>query len=93
MLFERVHRSKLVGIGIQPLRLAADAGPDLLELGPGDRIEIDAAPERIEPRAAVQRSSAGGAGLGGGGNAVENRSVARGRRDRPHPWPGQARTI
>jgi aconitate hydratase len=51
--FERIHRSNLVGMGILPLRLAADAGPDALELGPGDRIEIDAAPERIAPRAAV----------------------------------------
>jgi aconitate hydratase len=51
--FERIHRSNLIGMGILPLRLAEGAHPSQLQLAPGDRIEVDAAPEAIAPRAAV----------------------------------------
>ena len=51
--FERIHRSNLIGMGILPLRLPAGVHPDTLALAPGDRIEIDAPPERLLPRASV----------------------------------------
>jgi aconitate hydratase len=51
--FERIHRSNLIGMGILPLRLPPGTGPDGLQLVPGDRIEIDAPPARLSPRAAV----------------------------------------
>jgi aconitate hydratase len=51
--FERIHRSNLIGMGILPLRVPAGVHPDTLALGPGDRIEIDAPPERLVPRASV----------------------------------------
>jgi aconitate hydratase A / 2-methylisocitrate dehydratase len=57
--FERIHRSNLIGMGILPLRLPDDRRP--LDLGfdfdsglaPDDRVEIDACPETIKPRAEV----------------------------------------
>ncbi|MCP3729954.1 aconitate hydratase AcnA [Sphingomonas sp. MG17] len=51
--FERIHRSNLVNMGILPLRLPADRHPATLALTPADRIEIDAAPEALAPRASV----------------------------------------
>ena len=51
--FERIHRSNLIGMGILPLRLPVGQGPDALALAPGDRIEIDARPESLAPRAPV----------------------------------------
>jgi aconitate hydratase len=51
--FERIHRSNLIGMGILPLRLSAEWGPQALQLVPGDRIEIDARPEALAPRGAV----------------------------------------
>ncbi len=53
MSFERIHRSNLVGMGILPLRLPAGASPEALQLRPGDRLEVDAQPERLRPRAPV----------------------------------------
>jgi aconitate hydratase len=49
--FERIHRSNLVNMGILPLRLPADRHPHALDLGPRDRIEIDA--RTIFPHAKV----------------------------------------
>ena len=51
--FERIHRSNLVGMGILPLRLPAEAQPERLHLAPGDRIEIDARAEQLAPRCRV----------------------------------------
>jgi aconitate hydratase len=53
MSFERIHRSNLIGMGILPLRLPPDRHPSTLRLAPGDRIEIDALPERLVPRGAI----------------------------------------
>ncbi|HEY4030639.1 MAG TPA: aconitate hydratase AcnA [Caulobacteraceae bacterium] len=52
--FERIHRSNLVNMGVLPLLLPADRGPQALALQLGDRIEIDALPERLAPRAPVK---------------------------------------
>jgi aconitate hydratase len=52
--FERIHRSNLIGMGILPLRLPRDRGPQHLGLGPADLIEIDAPAEAIAPRARVR---------------------------------------
>ncbi|MBD8529276.1 MULTISPECIES: aconitate hydratase AcnA [unclassified Massilia] len=46
--FERIHRSNLIGMGILPLRL-----PAALQIGRGDRIEIDAPADTLQPRCAV----------------------------------------
>jgi aconitate hydratase len=46
--FERIHRSNLIGMGILPLRL-----PALLQIAPGDRIEIDADPASLQPRCLI----------------------------------------
>ncbi|MFT3955791.1 MAG: aconitate hydratase AcnA [Piscinibacter sp.] len=51
--FERIHRSNLVGMGILPLRLPAEAHPDRLKLGPGDRIEVEAPEATVGVRCAV----------------------------------------
>ncbi len=51
--FERIHRSNLIGMGILPLRFPAGVAPATLQLAPGDRIAVDAAPDAIEPRCAV----------------------------------------
>jgi aconitate hydratase len=51
--FERIHRSNLIGMGILPLRLAPEHHPRNLRLQPGDRIEVNAAPERLVPRTPV----------------------------------------
>jgi len=47
--FERIHRSNLVNMGILPLRCPPEMAPDRLGLTPHDRIEIDAAPDRLAP--------------------------------------------
>jgi aconitate hydratase len=51
--FERIHRSNLIGMGILPLVMPADMRDKLLNLAPGDRIRLDAAEERIRPRADI----------------------------------------
>lgn len=51
--FERIHRSNLIGMGILPLLLSAGEGVDVLALGPGDMIEIEALPQAIVPRCEV----------------------------------------
>jgi aconitate hydratase A / 2-methylisocitrate dehydratase len=51
--FERIHRSNLIGMGILPLRLPADCGPASLAFASEDLIEIDAALDRLAPRASV----------------------------------------
>ena len=51
--FERIHRSNLIGMGILPLRLPVGMSPAELQITPGDRIEIDALPEQLAPRADV----------------------------------------
>lgn len=51
--FERIHRSNLVNMGILPLRLAADNGPEILKLVVGDTISIDADPACIAPRCVI----------------------------------------
>lgn len=48
--FERIHRSNLIGMGILPIRLPKGVGPQTLRLAPGDRIEVDAAPDALSPR-------------------------------------------
>ncbi|BAO90949.1 aconitate hydratase AcnA [Caballeronia cordobensis] len=53
MSFERIHRSNLIGMGILPLRFAAGAGPDTLDLRPGDKLEVDAPASALSPRCAV----------------------------------------
>ena len=51
--FERIHRSNLIGMGILPLQLQDGENPNRLALQPGDRIEIDATPDALAPRAPV----------------------------------------
>lgn len=51
--FERIHRSNLIGMGILPLRLPPECAPDVLQLAPGDRIEIDAPASAIGPRTRI----------------------------------------
>ncbi|HJV24054.1 MAG TPA: aconitate hydratase AcnA [Aromatoleum sp.] len=51
--FERIHRSNLIGMGILPLRLPAEAHPNALKLLPGDRIEVDVSATRLAPRSRV----------------------------------------
>lgn len=52
--FERIHRSNLIGMGILPLRLPPQVHARTLGLQPGDRLEIDADPGDVLPRAAVR---------------------------------------
>ena len=47
--FERIHRSNLIGMGILPLRL-----PSALQVAPGERIEIDARQDSLQPRCLVK---------------------------------------
>ncbi|NYT58250.1 aconitate hydratase AcnA [Alcaligenaceae bacterium] len=51
--FERIHRSNLIGMGILPLRLPDDMGPDQLAMAAGDRIEIQAPAHALVPRAQI----------------------------------------
>lgn len=51
--FERIHRSNLIGMGILPLRLPDDMGPDQLAINAGDRIEIEAPAHALAPRVQV----------------------------------------
>ncbi len=51
--FERIHRSNLIGMGILPLRFAPENHPGVLDLQPGDRIEVLADPAVLQPRACV----------------------------------------
>jgi aconitate hydratase len=51
--FERIHRSNLIGMGILPVRLPAGVNPQTLKLAPGDRVEVDARPDALAPRCAV----------------------------------------
>ncbi|KQT13877.1 aconitate hydratase [Ramlibacter sp. Leaf400] len=52
--FERIHRSNLIGMGILPLLLPAGVTPQSLDVQPGDRIEVQALPQDIAPRAPVK---------------------------------------
>ena len=54
MSFERIHRSNLIGMGILPLRLPVGVNPQTLKLLPGDRIEIEAPLDALEPRCPIQ---------------------------------------
>jgi len=51
--FERIHRSNLVNMGLVPLRLPTAFHPARAQLAPGDRIEVDIAPDTLVPRASV----------------------------------------
>jgi aconitate hydratase len=51
--FERIHRSNLIGMGILPLKLPADACPHQLALRSEDELEINAAIDRLSPRCPV----------------------------------------
>jgi aconitate hydratase len=52
--FERIHRSNLIGMGILPLRLPAEASPLTLQMVPGDRLEVWADADQLRPRCPVQ---------------------------------------
>lgn len=51
--FERIHRSNLIGMGILPLKMLNGASPQTLKIQPGDKIEINASPEKISPRCEI----------------------------------------
>ncbi|WP_395406926.1 aconitate hydratase AcnA [Pseudoduganella sp. UC29_106] len=51
--FERIHRSNLIGMGILPLRIPADALSGARALSPGDRIEISVDAAMLRPRMAL----------------------------------------
>jgi len=51
--FERIHRSNLIGMGILPMRLPENWGPDELALKPGDFISVNADAELIAPRCPI----------------------------------------
>ncbi|MFS8974573.1 aconitate hydratase AcnA [Cupriavidus necator] len=51
--FERIHRSNLIGMGILPVRLPSGAGPDTLNIKPGDKIHVDAPAHAIAPRCRI----------------------------------------
>nr|WP_240457721.1 aconitate hydratase AcnA [Halomonas socia] len=51
--FERIHRSNLIGMGILPLALPEGMSAQALAIGVGDRLEIAAEVERLEPRAEI----------------------------------------
>jgi aconitate hydratase len=51
--FERIHRSNLIGMGILPLRLPKGVNPSTLNIRPGDKVEVNAAPETLGPRCKV----------------------------------------
>lgn len=53
MSFERIHRSNLIGMGILPLTFPDDMSPFTLALNPGDKIHIDAGPEKLTCRGQV----------------------------------------
>lgn len=51
--FERIHRSNLIGMGILPMRLPPEYGPEALNLKPGDVFEISADDHVVAPRCPV----------------------------------------
>ncbi|QJP13523.1 aconitate hydratase AcnA [Starkeya sp. ORNL1] len=51
--FERIHRSNLIGMGILPLRLPAQFGPEKLALRPGDLVEVGAGADTLTARCTV----------------------------------------
>jgi aconitate hydratase len=51
--FERIHRSNLIGMGILPLKMPAEASPRTLALASGDEIEVDAPLAGLSPRSPV----------------------------------------
>ena len=52
--FERIHRSNLIGMGILPLRMPVGMSPHTLQLQAGDRLEVDATPDGLQPRGAIR---------------------------------------
>ncbi|MBY4226728.1 aconitate hydratase AcnA [Rhodococcus fascians] len=50
--FERIHRSNLIGVGVLPLIVPADAADALARCAPGDVIEIDASSQTLHTRKA-----------------------------------------
>ncbi|MEO9338449.1 aconitate hydratase AcnA [Mesorhizobium sp. SB112] len=52
--FERIHRTNLIAMGVLPLILPSNFAKDILPIAPGDRLEINADPELIEPRGSVK---------------------------------------
>jgi aconitate hydratase len=52
--FERIHRSNLIGMGILPLRLPPQFGPEDLSLKPGDTLFIEANVEDMAPRCEIE---------------------------------------
>ncbi|WP_245271557.1 hypothetical protein [Rhizobium hidalgonense] len=51
--FERIHRSNLIGMGILPLRLPCEYGPQALKLTAGDVLEIRVDDQLFAPRCPV----------------------------------------
>ena len=51
--FERIHRQNLIGMGILPVEIVSDFVPHDAGITPAERFEIDASPDRLEPRCAV----------------------------------------
>lgn len=51
--FERIHRSNLIGMGILPLQFKSGDHPASLNLQPGDRLEVQAHPDALAPRASL----------------------------------------
>ena len=51
--FERIHRSNLIGMGILPLRLPEGVHPQMLQIQPGDQIEVVADAKALTPRCTV----------------------------------------
>ncbi len=49
--FERIHRSNLIGMGILPLQFSRNDHPQTLGLQPGDKLEVQAEPASLAPRA------------------------------------------
>lgn len=52
--FERIHRTNLIGMGILPLRLPAELGPEALDLRPGDVLRVEADLREVSVRGAVR---------------------------------------
>jgi aconitate hydratase len=51
--FERIHRTNLIGMGVLPLILPAEAHPTRLALASGDQFDLDLDPATYAPRASI----------------------------------------